>query len=93
MSANLQKNIVGTDTVTVSSEPGILVSLIINTAVVGGVVTIYDAATAVGDPVATVTLPALTLLESIGQLNYNCIMSQGITVAVVGAVDVTVIYR
>jgi len=83
-------NIDAAGTTVVTSGPGQLVALVINTAVASGVITLYDNTVASGTKLATVTLPAV-LLETQKQLVYRANFLNGLTVVTVGSVDITVV--
>lgn len=77
-------------TTVVKATPGILHALTFNKPVATGVVTIYDAATATGTPVAIITVPASPQPVT---LTYDMRMDTGITIVTsVAAQDITVTY-
>ena len=87
-------NITSQTTTVVKSAPGVLRKILINKAVVAGVVTIYDNTAGSGTKLGTITMPAVTLLQSQLQLVFDAICATGITVVTSGAsMDITVIYE
>lgn len=84
-------NIAGAATTLVKSGPGLFKRLVINKAVLSGVITIYDSLSASGTKIATITNPA-TLLANQNVLEYGCGFGIGLTVVTSAADDITVIY-
>lgn len=77
-------------TTVVKTSPGILHAITFNKPVATGVVTVYDAASATGTPVATITTPASPFPVT---LVYNVAMNTGITItSATAAQDITVSY-
>jgi hypothetical protein len=77
-------------TTIVKATPGVLHSITFNKPVATGVVTVYDAATATGTPVAIITTPASPMPVT---LLYDIRMDTGITItSATAAQDITVSY-
>lgn len=77
-------------TTVVKDSPGILHTITFNKPVATGVVTVYDAASATGTPVAIITVPASPQPTT---LTYDMRMDVGITIVTsVAAQDITVTY-
>jgi len=86
-------NITTQTTTTVKSGAGLLKRIVFNKPLASGVVAVYDNTAGSGTLIATITLPA-TLLNGPFFLDYEDIVSTGITVVTSGATqDITVIYR
>lgn len=84
-------NIASGSTTTIKSGSGVLGSVIINSAVALGVITIYDNTAASGTKIATITHPA-ALLSSQYILTYNCKFTTGLTVVTSLGDNITVTY-
>lgn len=74
-------------TTTVKLGPGVLVSVILNETNAGAI-TIYDAASATGTPIATIAIGA----AAGSVFPYLCQFSTGLVVVTAGADDITVVY-
>lgn len=78
----------------IKTGAGVLRKVFINTQVASGSVTIYDALTATGTKIATITLPASLLGDGPLEVDYDCAFSTGLTVVTVGSnMDTTVTYQ
>lgn len=84
-------NIAAGGTTTVKSGTGILGSVVVNSAVSLGVITIYDNTAASGTKIATITHP-LALLSSQYVLTFNCKFTTGLTVVTSLGDNVTITY-
>lgn len=77
-------------TTVVKTTPGVLHTITFNKPVATGVITVYDAATATGTPVAIITTPASPIPVT---LFYDIRMDVGITItSATAAQDITVSY-
>ena len=77
-------------TTIIKTTPGVLHTVTLNTPTATGVVTVYDAATATGTPVAIITTPASPFPVT---LRYDMRMDVGMTVVTsVAAQNITVTY-
>lgn len=77
-------------TTVVKATPGVLHTITFNKPVATGVITVYDAATATGTPVAIITTPASPIPVT---LFYDIRMDVGITItSATAAQDITVSY-
>lgn len=84
-------NIAGAATTTVVTGAGSLHSLIINTPVANGTITIYDNTAGSGTKIGTITFPATLLSSGPVSVIYDCKFAVGLTLVTVGAsLDVTV---
>ena len=90
--AGVYRNIAGAGTTVVKSGPGTLDRIVFNKTVAAGVITIYDNTAASGTKIATITNPAVTLLQSYLQLEYACTFMNGLTITTTAADDITVVY-
>lgn len=84
-------NVTTATTVTPKTGPGLLHGIIVNKAVAGATITIYDNTSAAGTKIATITMPA-TLNQDNYPMLYDCSVSTGITIVTSDAVDITVLY-
>lgn len=76
---------------TIHNKPGFLHSVIINTPIASGTVTIYDNTAASGTKIATITLPATLLNEGPQFALYDVNFYTGLTIVTTGTnIDVTV---
>lgn len=93
--ANSYYNITTQGTYPLIPSPGFLDSVIINTPVANGVVTVYDNPSAAsGKKVATITLPATLISDGPIPVPYKAILQSGLTVVLSGAnMDITVTGR
>jgi len=90
---NKYTNIASATTTVVAAAPATLVAIVCNKALVNGVITIYDNASAAsGTKVGTITHPA-TLLQNQYVLPYGADMANGITILTGAADDITIVYR
>jgi len=90
--SRLFRNIAGAGTTVVSTRPGRLHGITINSAVLSGVITIYDNTAASGTIIATITNPA-TLLQNNFDLDYYSLQTSiGLTVVTSAADNITVVY-
>lgn len=64
-------------TTAIKESPGVLGKIVLNGPVATGIVTIYDALSASGTPIAIITVPVSPLPV---ELEYNCRMDIGITI-------------
>lgn len=85
------KNIASATTTLVKAGPGMLKSVIINKAVINGVITIYDGIDASGTKLATITHPG-TLIQSQYFLPIEHAIQVGLCVVTSSTDDVTIIY-
>lgn len=86
-------NISSATTTQVLTGRGRLMAVIVNTAVLSGVITIYDNTVTSGTPIATITEPA-TLLQNHYQLDFKSIeVSLGIRIVTSAAHNLTVIWE
>ena len=86
------QNIAGAATTVVAAKTGRLWAIVINKAVLSGVVTVYDNTAASGTKIATITQPA-SVLQSQNSLDYaGLVYTIGLTVVTSAADDITVIY-
>lgn len=67
-------------TTLVFSGRGLLHTLTINRPLANGVITIYDALTATGTPIATITRPNVLLNDAPVTLTYDVSISTGLTI-------------
>lgn len=91
--SNSYANITTAATTTVKSGAGVLKRIIVNKALINGVITIFDNLTATGAKIGTITLPTLTLLQQQLVLDFEVGFTNGLTIQTVTAQDITVIYR
>lgn len=91
LEGSLFLNIAGAATTTVRTGKGTFYSIIVNKAVVNGVITIYDNTTNSGTKIATITHPA-ALLSSQYNLDFYANFSIGLTVVTSAADDITIVY-
>lgn len=85
-------NIATNTTTVVKSGRGVFYGIVVNKAVLNGVITIYNNTSAAGTKIATITHPA-TLLQNQYDLNYNRIdFTLGLTVVTSAADDITILY-
>lgn len=90
---NKFRNISTATTTTVKSGKGRLFKIQVNTAILSGVITIYDNTGASGTVIATVTNPA-TLLANQFQLDYAGLeFNTGLTIVTTLVQNITVIYE
>lgn len=85
-------NIAGAATTVVKTGRGTLARIIVNKAVLSGIITIYDNTSAAGKKIATITHPS-TLLQNQYQLDFSARVLVGITVVTSAADDITVIWE
>lgn len=78
-------------TTVVKATSGVLHTLVINTPVASGVISIYDNASTSGTIIGIITLPA-TLIEGPITLEYDVYFANGLTIISSGTFDVTVTY-
>lgn len=78
-------------TTVVKATNGILHTIVINTPVASGVISIYDNASTSGTVIGIITLPA-TLIEGPITLDYDAYFVNGLTIISTGTFDVTVTY-
>lgn len=91
---SLYSNIAGAATTQVKTGAGILRDISVNAAALNGTITVYDNTASSGTKIATITFPALALLQSQVQLSFNCAFSTGLRVVTTGAgLDITIIYE
>lgn len=86
------KNIAGAATTLIKSGAGTLARIIINKPVALSVITLYDALSATGTKIATLTNP-LNLLQQQTTLEFNLSFDNGLTIVTSAADDITVVYR
>jgi hypothetical protein len=85
-------NIAGAATTVVNTGAGTLYGIVVNKAVLSGVVTVYDNTAASGTKIATITNPA-TLLHSQINLDYReLVFRTGLTIVTSAADDITVVF-
>jgi hypothetical protein len=84
-------NIATATTTVVKSGQGRLLRLIVNTAVAGGVITIFNNTAGSGPVIATITMPA-TLLQNHFDFEFNCRFHTGLTIVTTAATNITVIH-
>lgn len=85
-------NIAGAATTVVRTGSGVLKGIVVNKAVLSGVITVYDNTAASGTKIATITNPA-TLLHSQISLDYGEVaFNTGLTIVTSAADDITVIW-
>lgn len=85
-------NIASATTTTVKSGAGVLERVVINKAVAGASVTIYDSTTGSGTKVGTITHPPV-LLANQYTLDYGLMFQIGLVIVTSAADDITVVYR
>ena len=87
------RNIATATTTTVKSGRGRLTAIVCNTAVLSGVITIYDNTAASGAVIATITEPA-TLLQNHYDIDYKGLeFGIGLTIVTSASHNLTVIYE
>lgn len=86
-------NITSATTVTPKSGPGVFHGLVINKAVVSGVITIYDNTAASGAIIGTITFGVALLSDPPIQALYDVNVTTGITIVTSAAFDITVMYQ
>lgn len=93
-SSNKFLNIAGAATYIVKAAPGMLAGITVNKAVLSGVITIYDNASAAsGTKIGTITHPA-TLLATQYWLDFKDLnFALGLTIQTSAADDITVVFR
>lgn len=84
-------NLTSAGTTTIATGAGILRRVICNKAVLGATCTLYDSTSGSGTKIATITLPAVTLLQSQIPLDYNCAFVSGLTAVTTGTADWTIV--
>ena len=84
-------NIATATTTVVKSGAGRLARIVVNTAVAGGVITIYNNTAGSGTTIATITMPA-TLLQNHFEIEYNCRFHTGLTIVTSAATNITVVH-
>lgn len=88
-SGNSHEAITTSTTTLVKTGAGVLHAVIVNTkGTVASAVTVYDALTATGDPIAIIDSLNLS-----GTFEYEVAFSTGLTVVTTGAPNITVSYR
>ena len=80
------KHIAGAGTFVVMPSPGHLFNVVLNKNT-GTSITIYDNVSATGEPLAVLG----TITQA--SLDYDCPLSNGLTIVTVGPVDITVMYQ
>ena len=85
------RNITSGSTTTIKTGAGILGSIVVNSAVSLGTITVYDNTAASGTKIATITHP-LTLLSSQYVLMFNSKFATGLTVVTSLGDNITVTY-
>lgn len=85
--ANLT-NFVAAGTTVLSTGPGVLEGVTVNTVAVTSSVKLYDNTAASGTVIATIATTAAT-----GDFPFNGVFGKGLTVVITGAPDVTVRWR
>lgn len=92
--AGTATNITTQTTTVVKAGPCTLDSIVINTPLANGVITIYDNTAGSGTVVGTITMPATLLTTGPYTVQYNAILSTGLTIVTSGAnQNITVIAR
>nr|AKH47756.1 pol-like polyprotein [uncultured marine virus] len=72
---------------------GVLHTIVVNFPVASATITVYDALTATGTKIATITLPATLLNQGPMYVNFDCIFAVGLTIVTTGTnFDITVNY-
>jgi hypothetical protein len=85
-------NISSATTTQVLTGRGRLMAIIVNTAVISGVITIYDNTTTTGTPVSTITEPGTLLQNHYVIPFYGIEMNLGIRIVTSAAHNLTVIW-
>jgi len=88
MARRAYMNLTASGTTTVKSGQGELAGMIVNTSAAGATVTLYDSTTASGTKIATVNTPN----NFVANIIYGLMFTNGLTVNLSAACDVTIIY-
>jgi hypothetical protein len=86
-------NITTATTTTVKTGPGTFVRLVVNKAVLSGVITIYDNTAGSGTKIGTITYGAALLSDPPIEATYEVQFSIGLTIVTSAATDLTVVTR
>lgn len=86
-------NMVTATTTTPKSSAGLLHAIIINKAVLNGVITVYDNTAGSGNKIATITFGAALLSDPPLLATYNLKFLTGLTIVTSAATDITVVWR
>lgn len=84
-------NISSAGTNVLSDRSGVIRRVVINNAIAGGIVTIYDNVIASGTIIATITIPAVLTFNQI-VLDYGIRFLNGLTVVTTNNTNITVVY-
>lgn len=85
-------NITTATTTIVKATPGSLITLVVNTPVASGTITMYNNTAGSGAKVGTITFPATLVSDGPIEVKYNVACSTGITIVTTGIMDITVVY-
>lgn len=89
-------NVVGNTTVTIKQGEGELHRITLNQIPANSAITLYDNIAASGDKIGTITTPGLIsapTVPALGEMVYNCLFSNGLTVVCPPGCDLTVVWR
>ncbi len=87
------RNIAGAATTVVKSGRGNLIGINVNTAVLSGVITVYDNTAASGTLIATITNPATLLQNHFSYAYHRLEFNTGLTIVTSAADNITIIYE